>query len=377
MSAHYDFVIVGAGINGLLLARNMANAGAQVLLLDQAQPGQESSWAGGGIISPLYPWRYPAAITALASWAQDYYPGLAEDLAAETGIDVQCRASGLLMLDAEDSEEAIVWAQRFGRRVQQLEKREIYQREPDLAAGFAAGLWMPQIANVRNPRLCRALLASLESSKRVEIKSHCQLLGFERRNGRLTALKLRDLKSGRDQQLTAPGVIITAGAWSGRLAAAAGLKLDVHPVKGQMLLYKFPAPPVASIVLTAGRYLIPRQDGHLLVGSTLEYAGFDKQASDQAADSLKQSARAMLPKLADMEPLGHWAGLRPGSGDGIPLIGRLPGFDNLYINAGQFRNGLVLAPASAELMKNLLLGETPIVDPQPYAPGRESLRALG
>jgi glycine oxidase len=83
----------------------------------------------------------------------------------------------------------------------------------------------------------------------------------------------------------------------------------------------------------------------------------------------------MLPKLADMEPVGHWAGLRPGSGDGIPLIGRLPGFDNLYINAGQFRNGLVLAPASAELMKNLLLGETPIVDPRPYAPERESLRA--
>jgi glycine oxidase len=369
MSASYDFVIVGAGINGLLLARNLSNAGARVLLLDKSGPGQESSWAGGGIISPLYPWRYPAAITALASWAQDYYPGLAEALAAETGIDVQCRASGLLMLDADDSDEAIVWAEHFGRQVEQLGKQEIYQREAGLAAGFEAGLWMPQIANIRNPRLCRALLESLRLSKRVEIKSHCQLLGFESKAGRLTALR-----AACDLKLAAPGVIITAGAWSGRVAAAAGLQIDVHPVKGQMLLYKFPAPPIASIVLTAGRYLIPRADGHLLVGSTLEYAGFDKQASRQASDSLQDSARAMLPMLANNKPVGQWAGLRPGSGDGIPLIGRLPGFDNLYINAGQFRNGLVLAPASAELMKNLLLGEAPIVDPWPYEPGRESVR---
>lgn len=125
-----------------------------------------------------------------------------------------------------------------------------------------------------------------------------------------------------------------------------------------------------SIILTDGRYLIPRRDGHLLVGSTLEYRGFDKQPSAGAAQSLQQSARQMLPALASQRPIAQWAGLRPGSGDGIPFIGRIRDYDNLYVNAGQFRNGLVLAPASAELMKNLLLGEEPIVDAAPYDPAR-------
>jgi len=135
-----------------------------------------------------------------------------------------------------------------------------------------------------------------------------------------------------------------------------------------MLLLKPSKPVIASIVLSSGRYLIPRRDGHLLVGSTLEYTGFDKSTSAEAQQSLYASAIALVPALRNAPVIAHWAGLRPGAAQGIPFIGRLPRMRNLSGNAGQFRNGLVLAPASAGLQADLLLGRPPRVNPLPYQP---------
>jgi glycine oxidase len=161
-------------------------------------------------------------------------------------------------------------------------------------------------------------------------------------------------------------IVITAGAWSQQLLEKLSLQTAIQPVKGQMLLYKFPKPPIESIILNQGKYLIPRQDGHLLVGSTLEYAGFDKTSTSTARQALSHSAVAMLPALEKMEFVGQWAGLRPGSAGGVPYIGRLEPYSNFYINAGQFRNGLVLAPASARLTTDIVLGGKPEIDPAPY-----------
>ena len=170
-------------------------------------------------------------------------------------------------------------------------------------------------------------------------------------------------------------VVVAAGAWSGELLATLGLYLPVEPVKGQMILYKCELDYLPAMVLAEGRYAIPRRDGHVLVGSTLEHVGFDKTPTGEARASLKASAEKMLPGLAQREVVGHWAGLRPGSPDGVPFIGEVPELPGLWLNCGHYRNGLVLAPASCELLKNLMLGETPIVDPAPYSPvGR--LRAL-
>ena len=120
------------------------------------------------------------------------------------------------------------------------------------------------------------------------------------------------------------------------------------------------------VVLSDGRYLIPREDGRILVGSTLERTGFEKQLTEQAHRSLYQSALDLLPALAECEVEAQWAGLRPGSPDGIPYIGAVEGFANLYLNAGHYRNGLVLAPASCRLVADLMLKRTPEIDPQPY-----------
>jgi len=370
-----DFQIVGGGVIGLLTARELALAGATVTVIERATCCSEASWAGGGIVSPLYPWRYSEAVTALASQAQASYPGLCAALLAETGIDPEHEVTGLLMLDAEDAPEALRWARALGMPMDELHGAELYRHESQLAGGFRHALRMPGIANVRNPRLGQALTASLRRNPRVVLLEHTEVLGVEwamnqgmREPG---ALQLKE--RGVQRRLPASQVIVAAGAWSARLLQQAGVMVPVAPVKGQMLLYEAPQRLLHSMVLSGGRYLIPRRDRHILVGSTLEHADFDKSTTLQALDSLRASAIAMLPALAQLPVKQQWAGLRPGSPQGIPSIGSLPGWRNLHVNAGHFRNGLVLAPASARLLADCLLGRVPLIDPAPYAPALKAV----
>lgn len=363
-----DFLIVGGGVIGLLLARELSSEGASVTVIERGKCGMEASWAGGGIVSPLYPWRYTHAVTALASSAQKAYPILTSSLLDETGIDPEWERTGLLMLDAEDAGEALGWAGSLDKAMQLLSSESIYQREPALAPGFGQGLWMPEVANIRNPRLLKALLKSLQLQPRVRLLQHSCVTGFIQRSGQreLSLQGVELLCHGHHEKILGGHVVVAAGAWTGHLFKSLRMHVPVKPVKGQMLLLKPVKKIIKSIVLTKGRYLIPRRDGHILVGSTLEYTGFDKSISAEAKQSLLAAAIALVPELKTAPIVAHWAGLRPGTTQGAPFIGMVPSFRNLSINAGQFRNGLVLAPASAGLHADILLGRPPRVDPSPY-----------
>ena len=355
-------IVVGAGVMGLFSALNIAQAGFQVTLLERTSAGLEASWAGGGIVSPLYPWRYSPAVTALAHWSQGFYPQLGEQLLAATGIDPQVRVTGLYWLDLDDEAGALAWAQSQGRELSAVPMACVKSAVPALGEGFSRALHMPSVANVRNPRLLKALRAALAQEPNVCIREQCAVTDFIRQDGRICGVV-----TDRGE-LRAERVALAAGAWSGELLKILGLNLPVKPVKGQMILYKCQPGFLPAIVLAKGRYAIPREDGHILVGSTLEFAGFDKTPTREALVSLQASAEVLLPGLAQAECVGHWAGLRPGSPEGIPFIGELPEYPGLWLNCGHYRNGLVMAPASCELLKNLMLGEAPIVDPQPYSP---------
>jgi glycine oxidase len=353
---------VGGGVIGLLSALNLAQAGLSVIVCDQACVGREASWAGGGIVSPLYPWRYSPAVTALAHWSQDFYPGLAQRLLADTGVDPEVHVTGLYWFDLEDQAEALAWAEREGRPLVEVDIAEVYRALPMLALGFSRALQMPGVANVRSPRLVRALRQALLQMPNVTLHELCPVTGFVREGG-----QIRGVKTAQGE-LLADQVVVAAGAWSAQLLAELDIALPVEPVKGQMILYKCAADFLPSMLLAERRYAIPRRDGHILVGSTLEFEGFDKTPTDSALASLKASAEALLPALADAEVVMHWAGLRPGSPEGIPFIGPVPGHDGLWLNCGHYRNGLVLAPASCQLLADLMLGREPIVDAAPYAP---------
>jgi len=359
---------VGGGVVGMLGAYLLARQNVDVVLLDRFQVGGESSWAGGGIVSPLYPWRYNPAVTALAHWSQDFYPRLGEQLLAQTQIDPEVYVTGLYWLDLDDEADALAWAQRQGRPLQCVDFAAVEHAVPALAKSFVRALQMEDVANVRNPRLVKALRAALLQMPNVTLHEHCAVSGFIREGERITGVHTAHGDVHADQ------VVLAAGAWSGELMKTLGIELPVVPVKGQMILYKCREDFLPAIVLAKGRYAIPRRDGRVLIGSTLEHAGFDKTPTDEALASLKASAVELLPALADAEVVGHWAGLRPGSPEGIPFIGSVPGHGGLWLNCGHYRNGLVLAPASCQLLADLMLGREPIVDPAPYAPaGRLAL----
>ncbi|MGY4819435.1 glycine oxidase ThiO [Pseudomonas chlororaphis subsp. piscium] len=363
MAKQQQVVIVGGGVIGLLTAFNLASAGQQVVLLERSNVGQESSWAGGGIVSPLYPWRYSPAVTALAHWSQDFYPQLAERLFATTGVDPEVHTTGLYWLDLDDEAEALAWAQREQRPLSAVDISAAHDAVPVLGGGFSRAIYMADVANVRNPRLVKSLKAALSALPAVTIHEQCEVSGFIREGERVLGVQTSLGEIRGDQ------VVLAAGAWSGELLKSLGLALPVEPVKGQMILYKCASDFLSCMVLAKGRYAIPRRDGHILIGSTLEHEGFDKTPTSSALESLKASAIELIPALAQAEVVGHWAGLRPGSPEGIPYIGPVPGLAGLWLNCGHYRNGLVLAPASCQLFADLMLGQEPIIDPAPYAPG--------
>ncbi len=359
-----DFIIVGGGLIGLLVARELSEAGATVAVVERGEPGKEASWAGGGILSPLYPWRYPDPVNALARWSQAYFPELAATLAAETGIDPEWTPSGLLMLDSGEHAAAQAWAERWGARFEQVSSDALIELEPALTPPAGPALWWPELAQVRNPRLLQALVHGLMLNKRVTLHSGLAVTSL---------LDEGDVVRGvrtAERVMRADAVVVAAGAWSAVLLGPVVGGWDVAPVRGQMLLFKTPPAWIRHIVLADGHYLVPRRDGRVLAGSTLEYVGFDKSTTPAAYRDLHAAALRMVPELAACPVERHWAGLRPGSPEGVPMIGAHPARRGLYVNAGHFRNGVVTGPASARLLADLLLGRPAVVDPAPFRPGR-------
>lgn len=356
-----DIVIVGGGLIGMLTARELRLSGLKVTLLERGRTGQEASWAGGGILSPLYPWRFPDEIIALAAWSQSRYAELCQRLQQESGIDSEWTLSGLLMLDEKEEAEARHWAKRWEAALEVLDKPGLRQCEQALSeeAG-AAGLWLPEVAQVRNPRLVRALRQSLDNLG-VEIREGVKATGLLIRNHAIRGVVTRN------GSLAADKVVVAGGAWSGQILTEIGIRLAVEPVRGQMILFRGPPGLLSRIIVWQEHYLIPRRDGNILAGSTLEYAGFDKSSTAEALEELRGVAHALVPALRPLPVKDQWAGLRPGSPRGIPYIGEHPSLKGLYINTGHFRNGIVTGPASARLLADRVLGQEPILDPAPYS----------
>lgn len=360
-----DFIVIGAGIIGLATAVRLLTEGATVTILEKNKVGQESSWAGGGILSPLCPWDYPDAVTRLTDYSAAMFPAWVAELCEATGIDAEYEASGMLVLPPYHAEAVHKWRISHAAEVEQNAFSECFPRNKQsipLHFNVENALFLPHIAQVRNPRLLYALhkLAVQLGGRIIE---HCEVYEIITQHNRLDVLATSCGKYRADH------FVITAGAWSKQVLGKHAFSLDIKPMRGQMLLYKFAEPPLRSILLQRDVYLIPRRDGYLLAGSTMEDVGFNKQVTLAAREYLSERAQGLLPQLKNMPLINHWAGLRPASPQNIPTIGRHPLLNNLFINSGHFRYGVTMAPGSVRILLNEIMGRPQPFDIGPYQQG--------
>ncbi len=350
-----DFLIIGAGAVGLASALELTRRGAQVTLLDRSRAGGESTWAGGGILSPLLPWQYGDAVNALSEYSRALFPDWCARQEALSGLDAEYRVSGMLVLPPFSQVDALTWCSQHDWRCEAGDSTKFL---PTSEAQDA--LWLPDVAQVRNPRLVHVLRGAAIAAG-VRIVESAEVTGLVAEHGRISRV---NTSKG---EFSAAGVVVAAGAWSGTLPGLDALATQVFPVRGQMLLFKLPPESLRTIVLQNGCYLIPRMDGHVLAGSTLERSGFDKSTTEAAKHDLLAFAAGILPALSELVLSRHWSGLRPGSPDNVPTISPYPGYDNLFINSGHFRYGVTMAPGSAMLLADLIEGKHPAIPAAPYA----------
>ena len=351
-----DFVIAGAGVIGLATAWELHRSGASVVVLDRGLAGREASWAGGGMLFPLSAWKYADAVTALTELGRKLYPEWVAELKQATNIDPEYRETGLVVLPPADFERARAWCAKRDLHANLMVGADL----SPLLSVHPQALWLPHAAQVRNPRLLRALVTALRA-RDVPVREHCEIKEIMVAAGRATGVMTAQ------GPISAGTVIVCAGAWSRALLGQYAEAADIFPVRGQMLLYKTAPGTLPAMLLQRDYYLIPRGDGHILAGSTKEHRGFENTTTAGAAAELHAAASAMLPVLAVVAPVGQWAGLRPGSPANIPIMAAHPRIENLYLNSGHFRYGLTMAPAAALVLANLIIGRPQPLETPAYA----------
>lgn len=344
-----DVLVVGAGIVGLLCALTLREQGASVRVLDAGASRPSASWAGGGILSPLFPWRYPDSVTALTRDAVDEYRVWCEAI-ADLGLPAELNQCGMYV-DQSAGEDILAWGARHGISVEGRDCSSVFPGLPS-----REGVWMSTVAAIRNPHMLSGL-RELAAHRGVLIES--AVVETLLANG-------AGVETDSGDRLEADRLLLTAGHWNARLA---GDRLEsdlLFPVRGQMLLYRLPSGTLPAILLAEHGYLIPRHDGLVLAGSTLEPGVSDCLPTAEGEQQLRRMAEGLLPALANHQPIAHWAGIRPGCSRPQPVIRPLDDGERCWLIGGHYRNGLVSAPATARLVADLVQGRPGFVDPSPY-----------
>lgn len=367
-----DCLIVGGGVIGLSLGDELARHGATVRIIDRGPIGREASWAGAGILPPANLETAIDPLDRLRALSHQLHREWAVRLREETGIDNGYRMCGGLYLARSSGEAASLHAfaamlREIEIEIERLSPSEVVELEPALreiaADQLQAAYSLPGEAQLRNPDHLRALKVACER-RGVKIRSDCEAIGFDCSHGRMIAVRT-DVGL-----LHADRYCITSGAWAQRLLKQLGVTTGIMPIRGQMVMFKCDTPPFRRVLNEGPRYLVPRDDGRVLVGSTEEEAGFDKSTTDECVGELVSLARQLVPTLRDAPIENSWAGLRPGSFDGFPYIGQIPGLDNAYAAAGHYRSGLHMSPGTAVVLRQLILGDEPQIDLTPFRVGR-------
>jgi len=368
-NASAEVIIIGGGVIGLTIARALAQRGVrEVMLIERGRPGAEASWAAAGILAPQVEVDRQDDFFQLACASRDLFPEFAASLKEETGVDIELDTTGTLCLGFMPEDEAELrhryeWQQSDGLAVEWLNGDEARRLEPCISDRVRCALRCPRDFQIDNRRLINALVRANEelgiqlwtglSVKALRIK-HERVCGVETPNGTFDA----------------PIVVVAAGAWSSLINSPSLTPFDIEPVRGQMLCFEA-HPQIARHVIYSSRgYLVPRRDGRVLAGSTVEHVGFDKSITDEGSKSIRSMALEIAPGIAVLPMIDSWAGVRPRAKDGLPVLGLSAGVAGLFYATGHYRNGILLAPITGKVLADAIVDGMMPANLEAFSPRR-------
>ncbi len=368
MSEEERIIVTGGGVIGLTVARALARAGARVLVLDRGIPGREASWAAAGMLSPFGEASTPGAFLEFARESFAEWPAFARELEDESGLELDYRACGKVRVDFTPSDEReslahLDWSRRLGADSTEVDQARPRALVPGINPSARRAIVSEDDHRVDNRVLGEALRTAAERCG-VTIRTPARVDRLVVQGSRVRAVELSD-----GTRLAGGTVVLAAGCWAGEVR---GLPrpMPIRPVRGQMLALA-PRGPVPDRILESGSvYLVPRGDGRVLVGATVEEAGFQAGLTASGVLGLLEGAIQLVPGLADAPLVELWSGLRPGTPDGMPILGADPETGGVFHAGGHFRNGILLAPATGTRMAALILSGDRDGLPEAFSPSR-------
>ena len=361
----FDVIVAGGGVIGCSIAYYLACEGVSVAVVERGEIGGEASGAAAGMLAPLAEVEEGGPFQQLSLDSLRLFPALTETLRSETGIDVEYLPSGILRLAVSDKEERrlrALAADSTGLPLHWLTQDELHTFEPALSMQIRGALYSPLERQVNADRLVQAF-ARGAARHGAKLRRHLRISGLLMRNSRVTGVRTSDGVMAADH------VVLATGPWTRRLAASLGVDLPVFPVRGQMMALPSRS-SLRHIVWGSDGYLVPKANGLVFAGATVEKVGFRRQTTLAGLRSLRDMASSLAPRLAALAPVDSWAGLRPGSADGRPLLGSLPGWDGVSVATGHYRNGILLSPITGRLIARSIIDGSPDEAMAPFSPAR-------
>jgi glycine oxidase len=350
----FDVAIIGGGVIGCSIAWRLAQRGVRAVIIERNQPGLEASWAAGGMLAPFAEADSADGFFHLAVESRSLYPSLVAELESLTGIDIEYRSDGTLFLALNDEDEKELaerfeWQRNAGLRIDRLDAGSVHDLEPLVTDKVRWALRFPDDHQLNNRQLLKALSAAARSAGTTVLENtEVTSLIIERNRVTRVATNAGEIQVG--------AVVVAAGCWTSLIKGSRYLsEIAIKPVRGQMLAFAAPSPSLRMVIYSRRGYLIPRAAGFMIAGSTAEDAGFEKALTAGGVEQIIRNAVEIMPSVGKLAIVESWSGLRPGTPDDWPVIGSDPETQGLFFATGHYRNGILLAPVTAEILTELIV----------------------
>lgn len=363
-----DVIVVGGGVIGCSIAYYLAGEGVRVTVLEKGEIGGEASCAAAGMLAPLAEASERGPFRDLGMASLRMFGELAPMLREESGVDIEYLKSGILRVPRSEAEgERLKGLTRGngapGLELHWLDRDELRTLEPGISPAAPGALYSPEEHQVNADRLVRAFAGAAER-RGVSLRRDGCVIAFERNKRRITGVRTAK------ESLSAGHVVLAAGAWSGQLARRSNIPLPVFPVRGQIMALPASRSMLKHILWREDGYLVPKANGLIFAGATVERVGFRKNTTANGLGTLRRMSASLAPLLRNLDPADTWAGLRPGSADGLPILGPAPHCEGLTIAAGHYRNGILLSPITGQLIAHSILEGSSNEALVPFSPSR-------